>query len=361
MTTYIHIVQHLRPGGIETMVLDMLKFSADPSHTYVVSLEGDQETALQQWPRLKAYSNQLIFLNKMPGLSPSLVFELSRVFKSHHTDIVHTHHIGPLLYGGLAAKISAVKHIIHTEHDAWHLNDAQRKRLQHSLIKLINPTIVADANLVAENLKQQLKLKKLSIIHNGIDTDRFIPGNKSEARQTLKLPLNVKLIGCAGRLEEVKGQHILIKALTQLPENVHLAIAGIGTKQSELLKLAESNGLANRVHFLGLLEDMPGFYQTLDVFCLPSLNEGYPLSPLEAQSCGVRSLVTDVGASKETLCRHTGQTVPANNPALMAKALFQMLLEDTTHSPREHVVAHSDIRRMVQRYSALSHQEVSYV
>ena len=100
---------------------------------------------------------------------------------------------------------------------------------------------------------------------------------------------------------------------------------------------------------------MPTFYQSLDLFCLPSLNEGFPLSPLEAQACNIRTLVTDVGASKETLCPESGEFVVPNDALAMADTLITMLTNPTTVAPRAFVQAHGDVQKMAQSYADLRH------
>ncbi|MGF1808037.1 glycosyl transferase, partial [Aliivibrio sifiae] len=63
MKTIVHVVQHLAPGGLEAMVLDMLTFTNPKHNIMVVSLDGTLDSALNGWPRLKEYQHQLIFLN----------------------------------------------------------------------------------------------------------------------------------------------------------------------------------------------------------------------------------------------------------------------------------------------------------
>jgi glycosyltransferase involved in cell wall biosynthesis len=354
MKTIIQVVQHLRPGGIETLSLDLLSFCQANEHMLIISLEGDINSALKAWPRLSAYKNQLIFMDKSTGLQPKLVYQLVKLFKSLNADTIHSHHIGPLLYAGLAARLAGIKHFIHTEHDAWHLNDNKRKTIQKFAISALQPTLVADAETVANCMKAKLgNQHNITIINNGIDTEYFIPGNKQSARDILSLPQDVQLIGCSGRLEKVKGQRILINALIDLPNNVHVALAGIGTMEADLRQQAEKLGLSSRVHFLGRLDNMPVFYQSLDVFCLPSLNEGFPLSPLEAQACNVQTLVTDVGGAKETLCPDSGKWVCANDFMQMALALQSILLSPCVASPRHYVKQHGDVRIMAKAYSNL--------
>ena len=354
MNTVLQVVQHLRPGGIETLALDLSGFTPADEKVIIISLEGDLETALAAWPRLKPLRKQLIFLDKQPGLTLTLVAKLVAVIKKTAAQAVHTHHIGPLLYAGLAARLAGVKHLIHTEHDAWHLHVYKRRLLQRWAVKLLQPLLVADAQTVADKMRAQLQTRHpITVIRNGIDSESFIPGDKVLARAHFKLPGNVQIIGCSGRMEEVKGQALLIKALHKLPLTVHLALAGSGSIEPDLRQLVAQLGLTHRVHFLGHIDAMPRFYQALDLFCLPSLNEGFPLSPLEAQACNIATLVTDVGGAKETLCPNSGQFIPANDCTIMAEKLLKMLRNPSHIKPRAYIQQHGDVRVMARTYANL--------
>lgn len=354
MNTVIQVVQHLRPGGIETLSLDLSTFAQADEKIIIVSLEGDLETAVAAWPRLQPYRSQLIFLDKQPGLKPTLVAQLISVIRKTDAQSVHTHHIGPLLYAGLAARIAGIKHLIHTEHDAWHLSVYKRRLLQRWAIKVLQPQLVADAQTVANNMRTHLRCRNpITVIRNGIDSEYFIPGNKMMARAQFNLATDIQMIGCSGRMEEVKGQAVLIQALQKLPLTVHLALAGSGSLETYLRQLTAQLGLQERVHFLGHIDDMPSFYQALDLFCLPSLNEGLPLSPLEAQACNIVTLVTDVGGAKETLCPSSGEYVAANDSAMMAETLLNMLRNPSDCKPRAYVQQHGDVRVMAKAYADL--------
>ncbi|HHF0485382.1 TPA: glycosyltransferase [Vibrio diabolicus] len=354
----LHVVQHLAPGGLETLVLEMLRF-AQPNHSvFVVSLEGSKAQALQCWSKLSAYQGQLHFLNKKPGFSGTTISKLTSMLKGLKPDVIHTHHIGPLLYGGIAARLAQVPVIIHTEHDAWHLNNRKSARLQSLLLKMIRPHVVADANFVAEQIQKKLNYRKVCTIHNGIDCQKFQSGNQATKRNLFGLPANKTVIGVAGRLEVVKGHKVLIEAFSHLTPNTHLAIAGDGSQRAQLEAQVRTLKLEDRVTFLGLVDDMPSFYQSLDLFCLPSLQEGFPLSTLEAQACDVPCVATDVGGVKETLCPINSTLVEANRVFSLAEAL-SLQLKSTHGSPRTFILKHFDIRDMVSRYSRLA-KEASY-
>ncbi|MGF1748863.1 glycosyltransferase [Vibrio cionasavignyae] len=349
----IHVVQHMAPGGLETMVLELLKQANDTERVFIVSLEGEMEQALEHWPKLRPYRSHLFFLAKPSGTQITLVRTLSRLFKVLSPQVVHTHHIGPLLYGGIAARLAKVPIRIHTEHDMWHLNCEKRQSVEGLALKLVKPILVADACGVQQQLIELFPNTEPLLIKNGIDCDRFIPGDRLSARRALNLPAHPMMIGTAGRLETVKGQAFLLKALARMPKHIHLAIAGIGSLDTDLKQLCHKLDIQDRVHFLGLVDQMPTFYQSLDVFCLPSLQEGFPLSPLEAQACNIPVVVTDVGAAKETLCPLSGVVTEPQNVTSLIDSLTLTLQTKHLFCPRDFVVENNDVRAMSQAYRNL--------
>lgn len=349
----LQIVQHLRPGGIETMTLDLLSKSSTQTDVHIMCLEGDREQTLASWARLLPVAHRIHFLDKKPKVDFPAIVRLVMLIKKLKIEVVHTHHIGPLIYGGIAAKISGIKHIIHTEHDAWHLNSKKRRQVQNLIAHIVKPVIVADANLVAQSLRQFLPSIVPEVIQNGVDVDKFVPGNKAKAREKLGLPQNIDLIGCAARLETVKGHSYLIKAMNFIPETVHLTLAGEGSLRATLEALARSYGLTERVHFLGSIDDMETFYNSIDVFCLASEQEGLPLSPLEAQSSGIPVVLTDVGGCREAICPDTGRLVTAKSPTELAVALNKAVQCTDKESPREFVIQHRNLNQTIKAYEAL--------
>ncbi len=323
--TTVQVVQQMSPGGIETMALDLQRFAPDPDNSFIISLQGNKDELIRRWPRLQERADQLICLEKTDGLSWQTIKDLAALLKKLNADVVHTHHIGPLLYGGIAARKAKVKALVHTEHDAWHLQSAKRRLLERGLLTLVKPSLVADAQIVANELSDKLKVRNPQIILNGIDTQRFQPGDKAAARAKYGIPLEAIIIGCAARLIAVKGHKILLAAMKQLPAPVHLVLAGHGEEEATLKQYVKDHLDGERIHFLGNVDDMPTFYQALDVFCLPSYKEGFPLSPLEAQSAGVSVVASDTGGMKETLYPKTGRLVPPGDPQLLADALNAMI------------------------------------
>jgi glycosyltransferase involved in cell wall biosynthesis len=354
----VHVVQHLKPGGIETLALEFQRAAQPFFDVHIISLE--KHNVKCYWNNMDGFKEFIHMLDKKEGWQASIFIQLILFFKRINPMYVHTHHIGPLIYGGVAARLANIKHIIHTEHDAWHLAKIKPRLLQKLFITLVRPIYVADAQFVAEQVNRLIPSLHPIVITNGIDINKFIPSttSKQTLRKQAKLPSTMRFIGCAARLESVKAHDVIIKALHNLPCGIALLLAGTGSLETQLKTLVIELNLQNRVFILGHVNDMTTFYPLLDVFCLSSHNEGLPLSPLEAQACGIPLVLTDVGGCKEAICNKTGIIVKANNPILLSKALLRSLNQKMKQSPRVFVEKQRSIDNMINQYVSLTQSDL---
>jgi glycosyltransferase involved in cell wall biosynthesis len=137
-------------------------------------------------------------------------------------------------------------------------------------------------------------------IPNSVDVDLFRPGSGDGKGR-------MEQICFIGRLAEEKGVHYLIKAVRAVKKDgdrIKLFIVGDGPLRSSLEELSQQLGLMEDVLFVGHAETVLPYYQKTDVFVLPSLSEGLPLSLLEALSCGLPVIATAVGGSREIVDPH---------------------------------------------------------
>jgi len=348
----VHIVQHLAVGGIETLVLDIQQASKD-DEVHIISLQDTQASAVKEWPRLAGLESRLHFLDKKEAWQLSLFWKCWRLLRQIKPTLVHTHHVGPLLYGNITARFAGIKNRIHTEHDTWHLAIPSFLFLERFALFLARPTVVANAKRVAAGLKKAIPSCQPRVIYNGINTERFSPGDPLAARKHFQLPAEAVLIGCAARLEEVKGHQYLIEAMKQLPEHFHLVLAGTGDCEVALRNQAQQLGLANRVIFLGRVDAMPLFHQAMDVFCLASITEGLPLAPMEAQACNKPVVLTDVGGSSEAACPLTSHLVPSQEPGILSEALLDRVSTPLENDPRDFVLKKRSLEAMLSAYRKL--------
>lgn len=353
----VQVVQHLAPGGIEMLVLELQRLAGPGAEFHVVSLEGTPETIGRGWSRAGLLGTRLHALDKQPGIQPALVLSLARLFRRLRPAAVQTHHIGPLIYGGMAARLANIPRIVHTEHDAWHLANPQRRKLQQAALSLIKPQVIAAGRAVAEGLTTAIPSCRPTVIANGVDTNRFRPGDPGTARRRLRLPIAPRIVGTAGRLELVKGHDVLIDAAYRLPSHIHVAIAGDGSRRLRLEKQARDLGIDDRVHFLGLVNDIVTFYHAIDLYCLPSRNEGLPLSLLEAQASAIPAVASNVGSVAEAMCPGASLLVPPEDSRALANAISTAMSALATEAGG---FPHGDLRGFVKQHHDLAAMASSY-
>lgn len=345
----VQIVQRLAPGGIEVLALELARRLPGPNPIF--SLDGDTQSLVGAWSAL-GQAGPVEGLAKAPGLRPGLVVSLAARLRALKPRAVLVHHIGPLLYGGLAARLAGVPVLAYVEHDSWHYDAPRQRTLTAALARLVRPQVVAVSQAVAEVSRTVMPGAPVRVIANAVDTERFRPAPRAAARAALGLPAEGPLVGAAGRLEPVKGHDVLLRAMVEVPQ-ARLVLIGEGSARDTLRRLADQLGLAERVHFLGHRGDMPQVLPALDLFCLPSRNEGLPLSVIEAQACDIPVVASDVGSLREAVCPASGRLVPPEDPPALAAAIRASLAAPASVAPRAFVCARFSWDRMLDAYRDL--------
>lgn len=346
----LHIVSSMEPGGIEHLVFSIM--CADVKNVYILAIGCSREESFIKWPALEAYSANFIFANKKKGFCFGVTQLIKQTCKEHTISVIHSHHIGPLIYGSLASlSMKSLKHV-HTQHDIWHLKDRKQWLIEYLILSSRkNIHLVAVSTNIFNKLNSLYPRHKISLVYNGIDINRFKPGNKHDIRTQLKLPLNSTIIACVGRLEEVKGQRYLIQAMAYLPKSYYLAIAGKGSLSDALRKETETLGLLSRVCFLDQVDQIELLYQASDLLCLPSLDEGLPLAILESQACNVPVVCSNVGSCTEGVDPESGLLIPPKNPKAIAQACLELL--NSNKQPREFILSQFSLSSLIEKYQQI--------
>jgi glycosyltransferase involved in cell wall biosynthesis len=167
----------------------------------------------------------------------------------------------------------------------------------------------------------------ITVIPCGIDIQAFqVPRDREGLRRELAIPESSKLVGFAGALEEGKGPGDLLEAVAGLSDTVHVILTGEGRLRSELERRSTRADLAGRVHFLGWREDFPRILRSLDAFCLPSRQEGFPNAILDALAAEVPVIASRAGGIPEIVdSGEDGLLVEARHPAALRAALMRVL------------------------------------
>ncbi len=169
---------------------------------------------------------------------------------------------------------------------------------------------------------------KVQSIFTGINTKRFVPGSKIEARQKLGLDVNAVWIGIIATLRSWKGHKYLLKAIAELDDpRIRLVIVGDGPQRDKLNRLTVELGLTRTVRFAGQQRDVVPWLQALDVFALPSYaNEGVSQAVMQAMSVGLPVITTPIGSSADVIKSGlTGVLVPPKDSKALAQAIRKLV------------------------------------
>ncbi|MGD0450152.1 MAG: glycosyltransferase family 4 protein [Candidatus Bathyarchaeia archaeon] len=187
------------------------------------------------------------------------------------------------------------------------------------------------------------KPKKVEVMYNGVDLERFRPltGKREEMRKKLEIPQNSKVVITVRRLVFKNGIDTLMECanvVVKKDPNIIFLVVGKGPDQITVQMRAQQLGIENNFRLTGFVkdEDLPFYYNAADFFVLPSKSgEGLPLVALEAMACGLPVIATDVGGINEVLTEKWGRLVPANQPELLAEAVLEFANEDFSSRRRE--------------------------
>jgi glycosyltransferase involved in cell wall biosynthesis len=203
---------------------------------------------------------------------------------------------------------------------------------------------------------------RIVTIRNGVDTHRFTPASRDDARQALGLERNELVVGAVGRLLPVKDQQSFLRALGLLARSglrFTAIIAGDGPLKDELAAVAQAEGLGSRVRLIGERSDVESVLAALDIFVLSSISEGLSNTILEAMASGVPVVATAVGGADELVVHgRTGLLVPSRDEQALAGAI-RTLADDPARRAamgvegRRRAEEHFSVARMVEAYEDL--------
>jgi glycosyltransferase involved in cell wall biosynthesis len=246
--------------------------------------------------------------------------------REHDYDIIHSH-IFPAMVCGAAAKRD--KKLLLTLQGG----DIGEYKESNLIIRMLEmPFIywsVKKADLVhavsthIASAARKLGAKEVTVVPNGVDISIFHPIDRDQMRKKLGYKIDEKIIVSSSRLTPKNGLDYLIKAVANVP-NVKLIIIGDGEQRKSLESLIGTLEVGERVSLLGYLEHgrLPDYLNAADVFCRPSINEGFGISFIESMACRIPTIGTAVGGITDIITDgKNGMLVPPEDVAALTRAL----------------------------------------
>ncbi len=273
--------------------------------------------------------------------------KLFALMKKERPHIVHTHTAKAGTLGRLAALFAGVPVKIHTFHghifDGYFSPAKARLFLAiETFLALFTDRIIAVSERVKDDIVNRLHVTseaKCVVVPLGLDLARFLECErvKGTLRRELGIGDDTLLVAIVGRLVPIKNHRMFLDVARKVKEGlagrrkVRFLIVGDGEMRAGLEEYARKQGLGDSVIFTGWIEDLAKVYADVDVVALTSLNEGTPVSLIEAMASGKAVITTDVGGVRDLVSGdETGCLIPRDDLEGFSKKLLELLDEKET-------------------------------
>lgn len=359
MKNVLHLCESSDTGGAESVLINLVENLDKNRYRSLVCLLSDGWLKHQ----LEKRKIETVVIPQPRSFDVLWVFRVYRLLKDRDIHLMHSHEFATNVYASFLSRITGIP-VVATAHGKNYYVEKWRRRMAYRFVARRSAMVAVSYDL-KRFLAQRVAIPASSIrvVHNGIDLSRYaIYEGKHVVRTELGIRADQHVIGTVGNLFAVKGQIYLLRACQEVARafpSFVLLVAGEGEQLSILEKEASDLGIADNVKFMGFRDDIPSLLQAVDVFVLPSLSEGLPLSILEALSLQKPVVATNVGGIPEIVeDGTTGYLVPPRNPEALAEKILLLLRHpeiaaNVGQAGRKKVEKDFGLEKMVREYQSL--------
>lgn len=301
-TKVLFLFVHLNYGGAEVGLLTTLKnIDRDRFDCTVVSIEKGDEVGRE----IERSGFRVIYLNDNARLfNLPLIGKIASILRREEPDILHTSLFYANFFGRMAALFSKPCAIVTEERSVY-----TEKRFYHialdRLLSAVTDKIIVCSNSVLDFTAKRggIDREKLYLIYNAVDASRFdIQQDKDTLRDKLGFSKDAFVVGTVGSIIPKKGHRVLIDACRLLNKDIpllKLLIIGEGESRKDLMDLVRDYGMEKEIIFLGSRRDIPQLMKAMDLFVLPSFQEGFPRTLVEAMYMGLPVIASNISGIPE--------------------------------------------------------------
>ncbi|WP_372997833.1 glycosyltransferase family 4 protein [Marinobacter sp.] len=357
----LHLIDTTGPGGAETVFTTLLRSLDSDRYQHTVVLRGEGWVA----DTVREIGIEPLIIDSKGSFNLGYIATLLGLIRKNGITLIHAHLLGSNIYGALAAIVSRVP-MIATFHGGADV--ASKERFLATKFRLINigaKAIVCVSRRLQEELgaRSPLATKKLRLIYNGVDPEKFQPRSGDALKKELGLAADTKIVISIGNIRPAKGYPYLVDAVADVvaqDPGVHFVIVGHQRKDlfSQLEAQIEQVGVGGNIHFLGFRSDVQDLLCQADVFLLPSTSEGFSISTVEAMMAGIPVVSTRSGGPEEILDHDkTGILIPVADRVAISHAVLRVVRgeipENMNVQARDRAKQSFSVRAMLDHYEAL--------
>ena len=282
------------------------------------------------------------------------IWRIRKFILDYKINIIHTHGYKANFYG-LAASIFTRIPLLATCHNWTDANYmlSLYASIDRYFLRYFDRIIIVSEGLRSRLTNSSIRPDRISLIHNGVCLEKFRNINhNSDQKESLNIPPSSPVVGYIGRLSPEKGLPVLLAAarviIAKCPD-IRILIIGDGPLRNELNKICTTLGVTDHVIIAGTKSDIEKIYALIDIFVLPSLNEGLPMVLLEAMASYRPVVATRVGAIPNLIENGiNGILVDPGNSDQLVSAIW-LLLTDQKERVR---IAHSGFDTVSKHFSS---------
>lgn len=295
----------MEPGGAERFVVDLTNELARNNDLVLFVLRDDKDLKKNGFYKPQIDSRvKYVNLRIRPGLKPQLIIKFFRLLKKERPHVVHCHLNLVNYFFPLSLIFKKKIKFIYTLHSSAsaEVGSSIERHIRRFFFKhrFFTPVAISDETL--NSFMNYYKLESIPVIYNGRSTPEMTNEYENVRKEISSLKhSNSTIVFChLGRYSEYKNQKMLVSAFNKLIRSgmdIILLIIGEGFEEApHLVEMAEK-----KIHFLGVKSNIGDYLYLSDAFCLSSINEGMPISLIEALACGCIPICTPVGGIKDLL------------------------------------------------------------
>ena len=368
----LHIITGLDVGGAETVLKRLIEFDiANRDDIVVVSLTS--LGVIGEILRGQGVTVQALNMSSSPLGFFTALWQLRKLIRHYQPQIVQTWMYHSDLLGGLAAYLAGQRNIV------WNIRIAEvpnNNKLTIAIMRvsaLLSHWLPKKIVCVAEAAKQAhigygYDATRMVVIPNGLNFSDFTSSitQITALNQYCRFTESDTVIGWVGRYHPDKGQENFVKAaeivVASYPKAKFLLVGrDCDASNEQLMAWLTERNLQQYFVLLGERSDIPVCLAIMDIFCMPSSNEGFPNVLAEAMAMGLPCVSTDVGDAAMIL-DDTGVIVPKENTEALASALLQVIAlpdkqrDQMGQRAKERVMREFSIEKAQAYFSAVYHQ-----
>ncbi|MEO6095369.1 MAG: glycosyltransferase [Fibrobacteria bacterium] len=291
--------------GAEKVLYDLASSSLDrPGFTFklIAFLDPDQSTN-EISRRIQTLGLEVIYFPCAGGIGPVALWHYAALLRKHRISLVHTHGYKPAMFHAFSRLVRMHQvPTVATAHGFLRTSTRLKDRLYFRLEMFAyarGEALIAVSEETARYIRAEKSGLNLKTIRNGIDTRVTLRNHRPLRKAIPDLREGQIIIGCIGRLVSVKNQRLLVEAVATLKDpRCRLAIIGDGPDRESLTRFWREVLPGSEPCLIPFQEDILEWLDDMDIFALPSLSEGMPMTVLEAGLLSKPVIASRVAASR---------------------------------------------------------------